>query len=156
MSLHSGGKMLAALAGVAMVLSAAIAPAPAQTPARLTPIRAAYIPVVTWLPAWVAKEKGFFAAHGLDVTLSVAQNLSVLPGTLGRQFDFVPSTAPDLLKAVGSGLDVAAVSGEVFETEDNPSTQLIVSKDSGITSAKDLAGKIVATPTIGGVIHVSV
>jgi ABC-type nitrate/sulfonate/bicarbonate transport system substrate-binding protein len=145
----------AALAGLALVLSAT-APVAAQSPAKLTPIRAAYIPVVTWLPAWVAKEKGFFTAHGLDVTLSVAQNLSVLPGTLGRQFDFVPSTAPDLLKAVGSGLDVAAVAASVFETEDNPSTQLIVTKESGIASAKDLAGKIVATPTIGGVIHVSV
>ena len=67
-------------------------------------VRAAYIPVVTWLPAWVAKEKGFFAAHGLDVTLSVAQNLSTLPGTVGKQFEFVPSTAPDLLKSVASGL----------------------------------------------------
>ena len=82
-------------------------------------IRAAYIPVVTWLPAWVAKEKGFFAAHGLDVTLSVAQNLSTLPGTVGKQFEFVPSTAPDLLKSVASGLDVVAVAAEVFETEDN-------------------------------------
>ena len=49
-------------------------------------VRAAYIPVVTWLPAWVAKEKGFFAAHGLNVTLSIAQNLSTLPGTVGKQF----------------------------------------------------------------------
>jgi NitT/TauT family transport system substrate-binding protein len=127
-------------------------------PAAKAPIavRAAYIPVVTWLPAWVAKEKGFFAAHGLDVKLTVAQNLSVLPGTLGRQFDFVPSTATDLLKAVGSGLDVVAVAAEVFETEDNPSTQVIVSKESGINSAKDMVGKLIATPTIGGVIHVAV
>jgi ABC-type nitrate/sulfonate/bicarbonate transport system substrate-binding protein len=58
---------------------------------------------LTWLPAWVAKEKEFFAKHGLDVTLTVAQNLSVLPGTVGRQFEFVPSTAPDLPKAVASG-----------------------------------------------------
>lgn len=57
---------------------------------------------LTWLPAWVAK-KDFFAKHGLDVTLTVAQNLSVLPGTVGRQFEFVPSTAPDLLKAVAGG-----------------------------------------------------
>ncbi|WP_168202990.1 MULTISPECIES: ABC transporter substrate-binding protein [unclassified Tardiphaga] len=130
----------------------------AQTLANPAPVvvKAAYIPVITWLPAWVAKEKGFFANHGLDVTLSVAQNLSVLPGTLGRQFDFAPSTAPDLLKAVASGLDVVAVAASVFETEDNPSTQLMVAKDSGITSAKDLTGKLIATPTIGGVIHVSV
>jgi NitT/TauT family transport system substrate-binding protein len=120
------------------------------------PVRAAYIPVVTWLPAWVAKEKGFFAAHGLDVTLSVAQNLSILPGTLGKQFEFVPSTAPDLLKSVASGLDVVAVAAQVFETQDNPTTYVIVSKESGIAGPKDLAGKIIATPTIGGVIHVSV
>src|ERR1700761_1997367 len=143
------GTLVAALAAVALVA----APTQAQAP---TPVRAAYIPVITWLPAWVAKEKGFFAKHGLDVTLSVAQNLSILPGTVGRQFEFVPSTAPDLLKAVSSGLDVVAVASSVFETEDNISTQLMVAKDSGITSAKDLTGKLIATPTIGGVIHVSV
>jgi NitT/TauT family transport system substrate-binding protein len=143
------GTVIAALAAVALVAM----PIRAQAP---TPVRAAYIPVVTWLPAWVAKEKGFFAKHGLDVTLSVAQNLSILPGTVGRQFDFVPSTAPDLLKAVSSGLDVVAVAASVFETEDNVSTELMVAKDSGITSAKDLTGKLIATPTIGGVIHVSV
>ena len=143
------GTLVAALAAVALVA----APTQAQAP---TPVRAAYIPVITWLPAWVAKEKGFFAKHGLDVTLSVAQNLSILPGTVGRQFEFVPSTAPDLLKAVSSGLDVVAVAASVFETEDNVSTQLMVAKDSGITSAKDLTGKLIATPTIGGVIHVSV
>jgi NitT/TauT family transport system substrate-binding protein len=134
-----------------------VAPVVAQAPTdKPVAVRAAYIPVITWLPAWVAKEKGFFAKHNLDVTLSVAQNLSILPGTVGKQFEFAPSTAPDLLKAVSSGLDVVAVAASVFETEDNPSTQLMVSKESGITSAKDLSGKLIATPTIGGVIHVSV
>jgi NMT1/THI5 like len=107
------------------------------------------------LPAWVAKEKGSFAKHGLDVTLTVAQNLSVLPGTAARQF--VPSTAPDLLKAVTSALDVVAVAASVFETVDNVSARPMVAKDSGIASAKDLSGKLIATLTIvGGVIHVSI
>ena len=148
----TAGTVAAALTALT-ALAIVAAPTRAQAP---TPVRAAYIPVITWLPAWVAKEKGFFAKHGLDVTLSVAQNLSVLPGTVGRQFEFVPSTAPDLLKAVASGLDVVAVTASVFETEDNISTQLMVAKDSGIASAKDLSGKLIATPTIGGVIHVSV
>src|SRR3981081_451022 len=56
---------------VAALLSGAL-PAGAET---LVAVRAAYIPVVTWTPAWVAKEKGFFAKHGLDVTLTAAQNL---------------------------------------------------------------------------------
>ncbi|MBV9566489.1 MAG: ABC transporter substrate-binding protein [Bradyrhizobium sp.] len=143
-----------------IVVCAAVAAGPAQHSYAQTQspvaVRAAYIPVVTWLPAWVAKEKGFFKAHGLDVTLSVAQNLSILPGTVGKQFEIVPSTAPDLLKSVASGLDVVAVASEVFETEDNPSTHVIVAKDSGIAGPKDLVGKLIATPTIGGVIHVSV
>ena len=149
---HFAGAAVAALcfgfafAGVAPVLAQ---PAPAT-------IRAAYIPVVTWAPAWVAKEKGFFEKRGLDVKLTVAQNLSILPGTLGKQFEFAPSTAPDLLKAVASGLDVVAVASAVFETKANQTTQLMVGKESGISSAKDLSGKLIATPTIGGVIHISV
>jgi NitT/TauT family transport system substrate-binding protein len=148
---------LGKLAAAVLTAAAMAWPAQAQSAAKpLTPVRAAYIPVVTWLPTWVAKEKGIFAAHGLDVTLSVAQNLSILPGAAGRQFDFVPSTAPDLLKAVSSGLDVTAIAASAFETIENPSTFVIVAKDSGITGPKDLAGKLIATPTLGGVIHVSV
>src|SRR5262245_42989644 len=66
----------------------------------LIPVRAAYVPVATWLPAWVALDKGIFAKHGLAVTLTAIQNLSLLPGTVGRQFEFAASTPTDLLKAV--------------------------------------------------------
>jgi NitT/TauT family transport system substrate-binding protein len=149
-------KGFARLVVAALALTAMAWSAPADAAAKLTPVRAAYIPVVTWLPAWVAKEKGIFAAHGLDVTLTVAQNLSILPGAVGRQFDFAPSSAPDLLKAVSSGIDVAAVASTAFETAENPSTYVIVAKNSGIAGPKDLVGKLIATPTIGGVIHVSV
>lgn len=121
----------------------------------LTPVRAAYIPVVTWLPAWVAKDKGLFEKNGLDVTLTATQNLSVLPGTLGRQFDIAPATPPDLIKAVAGGLDVVAVAGEAVETKDNPSTHVIVRSDSPIRSVRDLKGKVIASPTLGAIIHVS-
>jgi NitT/TauT family transport system substrate-binding protein len=124
--------------------------------AEKTTIRAAYIPVVTWLPAWVAKDKGFFEKNGLDVSLTVTQNLSILPGTLGRQFDFAPSTPPDLIKAVVGGIDVVAVAGQAIETKDNPSTHLIVRTDSTIRSLQDLKGKVIATPALGAIIHVSV
>jgi NitT/TauT family transport system substrate-binding protein len=83
------------------------------------------------------------------------QNLSVLPGTLGRQFDFAPSTPPDLIKAVVGGIDVVAVAGQAIETKDNPSTHLIVRADSMVRSIQDLKGKVVATPALGAIIHVS-
>ncbi|MBV9566494.1 MAG: ABC transporter substrate-binding protein [Bradyrhizobium sp.] len=141
------------IAGVVCIAAELVAPA---TAADLTPVRAAYIPVVSWLPAWVAKDKGIFEKNGLDVTLSATQNLSVLPGTLGRQFDFAPSTPPDIIKAVLAGIDVVAIAGEGIETKDNPSTHLIVRKDSPITGMQDLKGKVIATPTLGAIIHVSV
>jgi NitT/TauT family transport system substrate-binding protein len=128
-------------------------PAMAADGDGLTPVRAAYIPVINWLPAWVAKEKGLFEKNGLNVSLTPAQNVSVLPGTLGRQFDLVPSTPPDLIKAVAGGLDVAAVTGETVETQANPTTHLIVRADSPIRSVADLKGRVVATPTLGAVIH---
>jgi NitT/TauT family transport system substrate-binding protein len=121
----------------------------------LTPVRAAYVPVATWLPAWVALDKGIFAKHGLAVTLSPIQNLSLLPGTVGRQFEFAASTPTDLIKAVAGGLDVVATAGEAIEVKSNPTTQVIVRKESGIKSAADLKGKAIAAPTLGAVIHVA-
>lgn len=122
---------------------------------KLTPIRAAYVPVATWLPAWVAKDEGIFAKHGLDVTLKPTQNLSLLPGTVGHQFDFAASTAPDLIKAVAGGLDVVATAGESIETKQNPVMQLMVRGNSPIRGPKDLKGKTIAAPTLGAVMHVA-
>src|SRR4051812_30956087 len=95
-----------------LMLCAWIGVAGAQSPA-LIPVRAAYVPVITWLPAWIAKDKGMFESNGLDVSLTPIQNLSLLPGAMGRQFEFGASTGPDLIKAAAGGLDVVAVAGEV-------------------------------------------
>jgi NitT/TauT family transport system substrate-binding protein len=136
----------------AVVLSGAFASG-AVAQQKLTPVRAAYVPVGTWLPAWVAKDKGIFEKHGLDVSLTPVQNLSLLPGTVGRQFEFAASTAPDLLKAVAGGLDVVASAGEAVETRSNQTMQIIVRKDSNIKGPADLKGKVIAAPTLGAVMH---
>jgi ABC-type nitrate/sulfonate/bicarbonate transport system substrate-binding protein len=118
-------------------------------------IRAVYIPVATWLPVWVAQDKGIFAKHGLDVSLMQVQNVSMLPGMVGQQFDIAPVTGPDLLNAAASGLDVVAVAGETIELSSNQSVQIMVRPDGKIKTAKDLDGKRIATPSIGAVMHVA-
>ena len=85
----------------------------------------------------------------------ISQHRSICRGTLGKQFDLAPSTAPDLLNAVASGLNIAAVAGETLETSANKSFQVMVRPDSGINSMKDLAGKRVAGPGVGSVMHVA-
>lgn len=142
----------ALLAALAVWLTSLSGVAQAQ---QTTQLRVAYIPVVTWLPALVAKEEGIFEKNGLDVTFTKFPNLINLPGTLGKQFDLAPSTAPDLLNAVSSGLNIAAVAGETLETSANKSYQVMVKADSGINSVKDLAGKRVAGPGVGSVMHVA-
>jgi NitT/TauT family transport system substrate-binding protein len=141
---------------VAVITVASLLPGTSLSQERpLTPVRAAYVPVATWLPAWVALDKGIFAKHGLAVTLTQIQNLSLLPGTVGKQFEFAASTPTDLLKAVASGLDVVASAGQAIELKSNPTTQVIVRKDGGIKAIKDLKGKTIAAPTLGAVIHVA-
>lgn len=154
--MHSWRKCGAVLA--VMVLAVALSAAlPTATPAqqKLSKIRIAYVPVATWLPAWVAKDKGIFAKHGLDVSMTPVQNLSLLPGTVGRQFDFAASTPPDLIKAAAAGVDVVGAAGEALETKDNQAMAVIVRKDSGITGPKGLKGKTIAAPTLGAVMHVA-
>jgi NitT/TauT family transport system substrate-binding protein len=50
---------------------------------------------------------------------------------------------------------VVASAGEAIEVKSNPTTQVIVRKDSGIKSAADLKGKAIAAPTLGAVMHVA-
>jgi ABC-type nitrate/sulfonate/bicarbonate transport system substrate-binding protein len=147
------GAVLTTIAAAALFV--ATLPPAASAQQKMTQVRVAYVPVATWLPAWVAKDTGIFAKHGLDVTLTPIQNLSLLPGTVGRQFEIAASTPPDVIKAAAGGLDVVAVAGEAIETKDNQAMQLIVRKDSGIKGPKDLKGKAIAAPTLGAVMHVA-
>jgi NitT/TauT family transport system substrate-binding protein len=126
----------------------------AQAPAK-TVIRSAYIPAVTWLTAWVAKDTGIFERHGLDVSLTVIQNIGLLPGTVGKQFDIAPATPPDLINAAAKGLNVVGVAGGWVESSSRRSVEIIVRKDSGITGPQDLKGKLVGSVALGSLIHVS-
>jgi NitT/TauT family transport system substrate-binding protein len=145
-------RRLTVAAVVLTCIAAGALPAAAQ---EKTKIRAAYVPVATWLPLWVAKDKGVFERNGLDVSLTSFPILALLPPTVGKQFDLAPTTAPDLLNAVASGLKLVAVAGGTVETSANQSYQVMVRPDSGIASPKDLNGKRIGTSAIASVMHVA-
>ena len=146
---------IGAFLGAVVAIGLALAAPPSAAQQKIE-LRVAYIPVVTWLPLLVANDNGVFEKNGLSVTLTKFPNITNLPQALGKQFDFVPTTAPDLLNAVASGLNIAAVAGETVETAANKSFQVIVRADSGIASPKDLVGKRIASPGVGSVMHIAV
>ncbi len=156
--LHSSGPCSAAARRLAcLVLASLVVTCSAQVLAQSrTTVRVAFIPVVTWLPFLVAKEKGYFEKNGIEVVMTRFPNIVNLPQALGKQFDIVPTTAPDFLNAVGSGLNLAAVAGESLETSANKSFLLMVRNDGSVNSLRDLEGKRVASPGIGSVMHVAV
>src|ERR1035437_7265558 len=147
-------KFIAIRLTAALILVAGVAlakPAAAQK----IPVRAAYVPAVAWLSAWVAKDEGYFDEQGLDVSFIVVQNISMVPGTVGKQLDIAPATVVDLINAAGGGLNVVAVAGNHSDMPGAVTNTVIVRKDSGITSIKDFAGKTVATPTVGAILHIA-
>jgi NitT/TauT family transport system substrate-binding protein len=119
------------------------------------PLRVAYIGVITWLPAMIAKDDGIFDKNGLDVTMTRFTQIANLPGTLGKQFDLAPTTAPDVLNAIASGINLAVAVGNTYESSDKKSYEVLVQDSSSIKSPKDLAGKRIAGPGVGSVMHVA-
>ena len=148
-------RSVVSIAAATIAILALAASSPIATAQEKTKIRAAYVPVATWLPLWVAKDKGVFERNGLDVSLTSFPILALLPPTVGKQFDLAPTTAPDLLNAVASGLKLTAVAGGTIELSSNQSYQVIVRPDSGINSPKDLNGKRIGTSAIASVMHVA-
>jgi NitT/TauT family transport system substrate-binding protein len=115
-------------------------------------IRVALVPAATAdLPFQFAQQNGLFEEQGLDVTLKTPSiPFSQLPATLGKQFDVVIGSQPDLIKAGASGIDVVAISGLQKDNPEDPGAALVVPGDSPIKSIADLEGKTVGAPSIVG------
>lgn len=104
--------------------------------------------------AFVAKDQGFFEKHGLDVDLKLAQNGSVIVSALvsGSAQVGIP-TAVVAFQAIENGVELQAIaSTNVFP--DPSAAGLVVSKTSGIKGPKDLAGKKIGVPGVGGLLDV--
>lgn len=128
--------------------------ATADTPTR-TKLRVSSVVSAAWLPLWVAKDKGIFGAHGLDVDITTVQNVSTVVGTLGRQFEISGCTPIDIIKARLRKLDIVGISGNTEERSSNQQMRLLATANGPIKSMADLKGQVVATPSLNGVIHIA-
>ena len=94
----------------------------------------------------LAKEKGIFKKHGINLTIKYVEPAAVVPTLMSGKADFGWLNAPATLAARANGVPVQSVAvTSVAGT--NPAAvpiQLLVPKGSAITSVKDLVGKRVA------------
>jgi NitT/TauT family transport system substrate-binding protein len=130
-----------ALAGAALCLAATLANA---DPIK---VNVGFVPAGDWVPALVAKEKGFFDKRGLDVTLTKVAIISNVPAALvSGSLHIGVSTPTVLIDAVDSGLDLAAIAGGTRFVKNPAIFSVVVRNGLAVKTAKDLEGKRVGVP----------
>lgn len=134
--------------------SPAPAPSPVAFTGEMTKITMGYTPASIFAPVFIAKEKGYFAEQGLDVTLKPLPGGSDMVAlTATGEFDAAISGAgPAFWNAMSAGLPLTVIAPG--HAEGNPvATPLMISKsacESGaITSVADLKGKKVSVNARG-------
>lgn len=119
-----------------------------------TKVTLMYTASAPYAAAFVAKDQGFFKNHGVDVDLKLAQNGSVIiAGIVSGSAQVGIPTPTVAFQAVDNGIKLKAfASTNVFP--DTSQAGLVVSPKSGIKDPKDLEGKKIGVPGIGGLLDV--
>jgi NitT/TauT family transport system substrate-binding protein len=135
---------------LALVIATVAMPALAQTK-----LIVGYTPANAFMPAFVAKDKGFFAKRGLDVTLQTVPQGSTIAGAMaGGTMQVGTLTAPVYLLSVEGGIDTQIVAASTYQAKSNPTIALMAREGSNIKSAADMKGKRMGVPGLNGVNHV--
>jgi NitT/TauT family transport system substrate-binding protein len=109
------------------------------------------IAIVDVAPIYLGKQKGFFAKHNIDLTLTTAQGgAAIVPAVVSGQYQFGFSNVVSLLLAGSNGLPLKMVCNGVASTgtAGNDYGAVVVKKDSPIKTAAELAGRKVAVNTL--------
>jgi len=151
--------LTALMSVVLLVLSACGSGSGAQDENGLTTVKVGVLPITSVAALELGIKKGFFKEEGLNVETEVAQSgAALVPAILSGQYQFGFSNNMSLILAHGKGLPVRIVrSANSADKDPKPSQEaLLVSKKSGITSLKQLAGKTIAVNSLNNTPQISV
>ncbi len=125
------------------------------TIASRTPARAATTVTIastiddTVTPVLYALRAGLFEKAGLAVTLDqLGSGTAITSAVLAGAYDIGKSSVLPLFHAHIKGLPVVMLAPAGIYDAKEPFAQLLVPRDSSVTAAKDLNGKIVGTPAL--------
>jgi NitT/TauT family transport system substrate-binding protein len=118
-----------------------------------TKITVGYTPAFDVAPAFVAAEEGFFAKHGLDVTLQAGNGSIMISGMVSGSMEIGDPTVTTFLQAVNSGLDLVVVAGGTFMSHEVKQFGVVIRDGVKIEKPQDYVDKTVAVSTIGAFLH---
>jgi NitT/TauT family transport system substrate-binding protein len=105
--------------------------------------------------AFIGKDEGFFAKHGLDVDLvAVAQNSNAPAALQAGSVQIGMIQVANLLQLTDGGLDFVVLAGGAGNEKDVTKIAVVVRSDLNAKDAKDLIGKKVGVPGIGASIDI--
>jgi NitT/TauT family transport system substrate-binding protein len=120
-----------------------------------TKLELGYTGASAFMPAFVAKEQGFYAKHGLDVNLQLIPVGSAMPAALVSQSLHVATlTAPVLLLAKEGGLDLGMVAAASYQSRGHTTAGAVTRPGINATSAKDFKQLKVGVPGLNSVQHI--
>jgi NitT/TauT family transport system substrate-binding protein len=106
--------------------------------------------------AFFAADLGFFQRAGLDVDIQVLPNgAAIAAAVAGGSLQLGNTNVLTLAKAHEHGLPFSIIALSAVYSDAKPATVFVVDPASTITTAKDLAGKIVAGVSLGGLDQLS-
>ena len=141
-------RFAALLAAVASTLSV-------TTALGQTKLTIGYSGANVFMASFVAKDQGFFAKRGMDVTLQLVQIGSVAAAAMqAGSLQVGAVTVPQFLLSVEGGVESQIVAGASFQSRTNPTIGVVAREGSNIKSVTDFRGKRVGIPGFNGVNHV--
>jgi NitT/TauT family transport system substrate-binding protein len=138
------GRFRLVTAASCALLVSLTSPPPARAQTKLT---VGYGIASDFLAALTARDEGMFAKHGLDVTMTVFANGSLVPQAMisqSAQIGF--ASGPVMMLAEDGGLDLTIISGISRIQKTNPHSALVTRAGVTVSKPSDLVGKRVADP----------
>ena len=114
-----------------------------------------YMRIVDCSPMFMAMEKGFFKAEGLELeTAPMAGGAVIVQGVTSGDLQFGWTNVISLYQAHVEGFDFKFIAGGAINARGSNETHaIVVGVKSPIKVAKDLEGKTVAVNTLNNIVH---
>jgi NitT/TauT family transport system substrate-binding protein len=120
-----------------------------------TKISFLYNASAAFVALYVAKDQGIFDKHGLDVDVALAQSGAVMPpALLAGSAQIGAPTSTVLVQAVEQGIDLVAIAGTSVYPTPTGQDGVVARVGSGIKGPRDLVGRKVGLPSLGGIFEV--